>query len=338
MTTIYQWNDLKGFCRDAVIIGNGASIAVDKCFSYSSLYQEAESCGLFSGNVGKLFNAYKTRDFELILRLLWSAHQVNNTLKIDDILIIKAYEEIKSSLIQTVQRIHVSYSKSSSHLDDIASFLSLFPYILSLNYDLLIYWAMLHWNSKIGGAWFKDGFIKEDRTFQEDYKFLLKPYGKLRGASMVFYPHGNLVLGTGFYDEIMKIVSDKNADLLETIVNQWTLSYCTPLFVSEGTESEKFRAIQRHSYLHFVYNNVLPKLRWKGSFTIYGWSMADQDQHLLEALGKNKPKQLAISVHLAGDGWETNCENAVKKCKKTFGLRDTELLFFDSASEGAWAN
>jgi hypothetical protein len=336
MITLYKWNDLKAYCHDAIILGNGASIAVDKCFTYNSLYQEAESSRLLSEGIVSLFDAYKTKDFEFILRLLWTAHQVNQAFGVDERVIVRAYEDVKDSLIQTVQRIHVSYSNALSHLDRIVTFLRIFPRIMSLNYDLLIYWAMLHGNTKAGGPWFKDGFIKDDRTFQEDYKFLLKPHGTLKGASMVFYPHGNLVLGTGFYDEILKIVSDEDADLLDTIVKRWTFSSCTPLFVSEGTETQKFRAIQRHSYLHFIYTNVLSKLSWNGSFTIYGWSMSDQDQHLLDALGKNWPKRLAISVYRVGDEWEKYCESVEKKCWKTYGLKDTQLLFFDSTDEGVW--
>lgn len=317
-------------------MGNGASIAIDKCFTYRSLYEEAHAAGLFSGSVGVLFDSYATQDFEFILRLLWTAHQVNLAFDVDDVAIVNAYGEVKSALIHTVQRVHVSHANALPYMDRIADFLGYFPRIMSLNYDLLVYWAMMHGNTRAGGQWFKDGFIHEDRTFHEDYRFLLKPHGGMKGASLVFYPHGNLALGTGRYEEIAKIVSEEKTDLLETIVKRWTLDNCTPLFVSEGTESQKMRAIQRHAYLHFVYNNILGKLRWEGSFTIYGWSMADQDQHLLDALGKNKPVHVAVSVFRGAADWEKYCEDVEKKFRKTYGLRDTRILFFDSSDEGAW--
>jgi hypothetical protein len=38
---LYQWNDLAGEFKNGLILGNGASIAVNHCFSYKSLYEEA---------------------------------------------------------------------------------------------------------------------------------------------------------------------------------------------------------------------------------------------------------------------------------------------------------
>jgi hypothetical protein len=206
--------------------------------------------------------------------------------------------------------------------------------VLSLNYDLLVYWAMMYGNAKIGAHWFKDCFTRRDRTFEEDFKFLAKPHGGAAGATLVFYPHGNLILGTGRNSQISKIVSEEHADLLETITKQWT--HCTPLFVSEGSSEQKDMAIHRHSYLQFVLTNVLPRVKWEGSFACFGWSMSPQDKHLLDALGKNRPKRLAISVYTQSPNWENCFKEVQRKLSVTYGFRDTEIIFFDSESENCW--
>ena len=75
---------------------------------------------------------------------------------------------------------------------------------------------MMHGNAKIGAHWFKDCFTRKDRTFEENFEFLAKPYGRAEGATLVY-----LILGIGRYSQISKIVSDEPADLLETIPEQW---------------------------------------------------------------------------------------------------------------------
>jgi hypothetical protein len=69
------------------------------------------------------------------------------------------------------------------------TFASAFPTVVSLNYDLTLYWAMLLFNAA-NGSWFKDAF--HDGEFQTDWEYLLRPYGHAAGATLVFYPHGSL--------------------------------------------------------------------------------------------------------------------------------------------------
>lgn len=335
---IYQWLEIADKFRKTIIIGNGASIAIDKCFSYRSLYNEATKSLLLSRETQQLFTTFDTQDFEFVLRMIWNAHQVNVAFNINNNAIVNVYTQIRDSLIQTVQRVHVSYTHANRHLSAIAGFLKRFDKVVSLNYDLLIYWAMLYGNSQLGAPWFKDCFVRQDRTFEEDFKFLSKPHKNATGATLVFYPHGNLILGANLYGQETKIVSDENTDLLETIVKRWTLEDCTPLFVSEGTSHQKYLAVQRHPYLHFIYNNVLQELGDGEPIAVYGWSMSDQDMHLLSALGKNRPKYLAMSVYLGSKDWPKFCENIKKKISSIYGFKNTIIYFFDSASPECWLN
>ena len=83
-----------------------------------------------------------------------------------------------------------------------AEFMKRFETVLSLNYDLLVYWAMLKGNDEYGN-WFKDGFIDEGR-FDNDYEVLREPLGAER-ATLVFYPHGNLILATDLIGDEVKL-------------------------------------------------------------------------------------------------------------------------------------
>ncbi len=335
---LYSWTDIRDIFKHTLVLGNGASIAVDSCFSYTSLYDEASKALLLNDAIKKLFSHYSTTDFEFILRLVWRTHQINSLFAVKDDAVSAAYSQIRESLIKTVQQVHVGYAQAVDHLPAIAGFLRRFKSVISLNYDLLIYWAMLHGNKALGGPWFKDCFIHKDRTFEDDFDFLRKPYGKVEGATLVFYPHGNLVLATSFLGQETKICSDEKADLLENIIKRWNLNDSTPLFVSEGSSSQKLQAIHRNGYLRTIYNDLLKDLDENPSICVYGWSMSDQDIHLLEAIGKNKPKYLAVSVYSGSDNWQGFCEKVRSQINKVFGFKYCKVFFFDSQSDACWLN
>lgn len=336
---IHKWADISRYFKKTIVLGNGASIAVDRCFSYRSLFDEATSTALLSSNARKLFDQFKTKDFEFVLRMMWNAHRVNDAFEIEDNRVTEAYEELRESLIKTVQRVHVPYPEALKYIPSIGEFLKQFDTVINLNYDLLVYWAMLHANTILGGSWFKDCFIGEDRTFKDDHGFLRRPYGGVSGATLVFYPHGNLVLASDFSGSEVKICSDEHADLLDSIVKRWSLSDCTPLFVSEGTTNQKSQAIHRNAYLRTISNTVLPRLgKHQDPIAIYGWSIGDQDKHLLAAIGRNEPSRLAISVHMTSDSWEDFCEHVRKALSNTYGFAHTEVAFYDSGSPDCWIN
>lgn len=48
-------------------------------------------------------------------------------------------------------------------------------------------------------------------------------------------------------------------------------------------------------YLNHVYSEELPRRR--ESLAIYSWSMSEQDEHILAALAKSRPKRVAVSFH-----------------------------------------
>ncbi len=99
---IYQWQDICDHFNGTILLGNGASIAVDHRFAYSSLLKHASKIGLLSQDIKNIFRSFKTKDFELILRLLWITTKVNSILSVPNQQIIDAYSKVKNCLIETI--------------------------------------------------------------------------------------------------------------------------------------------------------------------------------------------------------------------------------------------
>ena len=104
---VMQWAQIApNYHRSTILLGNGASIAVSPSFSYGSLLDHAQNRGLLAADVHRLFHFFGTSDFELILRLVWQASNVNRALQIPDNSTRQAYVNVRECLIQAVRDVH----------------------------------------------------------------------------------------------------------------------------------------------------------------------------------------------------------------------------------------
>ncbi|MDP2932232.1 MAG: DUF4917 family protein [Chloroflexota bacterium] len=338
MTILHDWLDIKDVFGHNLLLGNGASIAVHPDLSYKSLYAQACESGALTSNVQELFKTFHTENFEVLLRLLLHAKLINEAFNIDDEgKIGQAYQQVKDALVKTVIDVHPKYDRVNYLLKPIADFMRSFKRVFCLNYDLLVYWAMLVGNDQYG-TWFKDAFIEEDGSFKNDYGFLFSPHFTATGATVVFYPHGNLFLATDFFGNEVKLAGSDEERLLEKLLSQWgkgnQIEDYIPLFVSEGNTGEKLHRIRRSNYLDTVYDSELSTL--EDSLVIYGWRIDKQDLHILDAIGKGKLAEIAISIYKKENDWQSNCDEVEAKIRKNPGLKQCELVFFDAESEGCW--
>jgi hypothetical protein len=324
---IRRWEEIASdFERGTVLVGNGASIAIDRGFAYEALLKEARRRGLLTDQVEGLFRSFTTNDFELALRLIWHATKVNSALQIPDDLTRQVYQDIRQALIETVRAVHPAHADVATCLPSMYRFLKQFSTVLSLNYDLLVYWTMTYGLGVPDQHQFKDCFL--DGSFDDDWK-------RFRGRiweqtnTLVFYPHGNLALRRDVVDREGKI-HDQGAGLLEAILHVWNTGSHIPLFVSEGTAIQKLSAIQNSYYLSTVYREVIPSL--EGALTIFGWGMGEQDAHLLNRLAHANVARVACSVY---QGNQRFCEAAFRTLRDRLG--EISVVFFDSASAG-WAD
>lgn len=329
---IRQWEDISNdYHQETIVLGNGASIAVDRSFNYPSLLEHARDNGLMTNDVAKLFEFFDTEDFELVLRLVWHATTVNRSLEIPDERTRSAYRHVRDCLIQAVRDIHPDYSEVDNYLPRIREYLKGFDTVFSLNYDLIVYWAMTYVLDRRDGHAFKDCFKRGE--FVDDWQTYRELYDEReRSNTLVFYPHGSLALCRNMVDREFKIQSREGDRLLETVLSAWRDGSRIPLFVSEGTKEQKITSIQKSYYLSTVFREVLTSRRT--SLTIYGWGLGEHDRHLLQQMRNTGIQQVAVSVY----GNDQNyCRQAEHVIHQDLG-RNISVDFFDSQSPGCWIN
>ncbi len=324
---VENWGKIAQNFRDTLVLGNGASIAIDGRFEYGSLLEKARNLGHLDAATNALFGEFDTRDFELVLRRIYQAAIVNRKLGVPEDRTALAYRKLRDSLARTVRDIHPARAEIEDCLTLVAEFMAQFRTVLSLNYDLLVYWAMLLGNETAGGRWFKDCFV--NATFKHNWQELREPIDGLSGATLVFYPHGNLVLGTDFFGNEFKIVRD-DEDLLSTIIQKWESAEYSPLFVSEGRSEQKVSSIKRSPYLTHIYDSVLPA---EGeSVVIFGWSMkSSSDAHIVDRLFSS-PRLWKIAISVLDPSDEAGMRAIEETIRRSSPLDDLEIVFFEAAS------
>lgn len=330
MPDIHQWFDIKGqFDGGALLLGNGASMAIHADFGYSSLRQAAESKGHLTSEVAGIFGAFDTSDFELVLRRLWEATLVNKALGIEPGPVELAYQQVRGALIATVRDVHIPYEEAKKHFAPMFQFMKGFETVFSLNYDLLVYWAMMASKEELG-PWFKDCF-QQGGVFREDWETLRQPY-IADGATLVFYPHGSLLTARreNYTEGKLTLPPGGGATLLDRILELWEAGSASPLFISEGTAEHKKRSIASSNYLSRVFREALPNAG--ESLVIYGWAISDQDAHILAQLRRpgSSLRRVAVSVYGGNQASAQKAEDALT----TAGVE--EVLFYDAESPGCW--
>lgn len=325
---IVPWEVISENYGCTVLLGNGASISLSPSFSYASLLQHAIDQHLLPEDAQHLFVFFQTNDFELVLRIVWQASNVNRSLQIPDQRTHAAYTSLRDCLIQTVRDIHPEHGAVNAHLPSIYQFLKRFKTVISLNYDLVVYWAMTYGLDIDDQHTFKDCFVVGG-AFDDDWQRFRQPIRRERSTSLVFYAHGSLVLCRNLVEQECKIHNLQDG-LLEAVLQRWQNGEVVPLFVSEGTWQQKVSSIHNSYYLSTVYREVLKSQR--DTLVIYGWGFAEQDIHLLQRMRDTGINRIAVSV-FRGD--QTYCNRVFQMIHDAIGAH-VEVEFFDSESPGCW--
>ncbi|WP_455577635.1 DUF4917 family protein [Anaerosinus sp.] len=327
--------DYSRFENASLILGNGASIAFNNKFSYSSLYGYACSNKFIDEKQEEIFDQLETTDFEYVLSKLQQAKIINNILDIDKKKIAINYDNIKNALINSVKNSHAEYNEIGYFTfgnNEIFKFIHLFSNVINLNYDLILYW-ILNCNSE-NFQYARDYFcVKNDFNTLLEFSYEYAE-NKDDQVTKIFYPHGNLLfISDNGYER--KIRLTKEDRLLEEISEKWEQGY-TPLFVSEGESKQKIAAIKRSPYLNYVYESILNDLG--ETIVIYGWAMGKCDKHIIDKIFKNlKIRNVVISIYNRG---ENNNNEIITYYEQTIRNlnRNINIQFFDSKSAGCWNN
>lgn len=300
----------------ALLIGNGFSA---KYFTYSTLLAASE---LVEGQpIRNLFARLDTADFEAVVR----AHE-------DAAVVERAYgneahateldnhaQEVREALVRALNKTHPAHRDDLNYASS-AKFLANFGSVFSLNYDLLLYWVNLE-KGHLG-----DGFgLGEDK-------------GRFRGAFSedahchLFNLHGGLHLFDNGAGEMLKAL-DQGKGVVATITDTILNGRRLPIYVAEGTSTQKMKKINSVAYLRHCYD----KLRRNGAtMFVYGHSADENDRHIYQAIFASEAKQLYFGVYQPDNDKLRQLDGLLAKYQKSAGS-ETRYDFFDSESANVWA-
>ncbi|MDO9007531.1 MAG: DUF4917 family protein [Thiobacillus sp.] len=92
---IDTWANISTESWSAILLGNGASIAIHKEFAYPTLHSVADANGLLP-TTAPIFAKLGTTDFEHVLLACWYAEHVNVALGTPSADISRAYAEVRT--------------------------------------------------------------------------------------------------------------------------------------------------------------------------------------------------------------------------------------------------
>lgn len=304
-----------------ILVGNGASRAVWDRFAYESLFRIATSSKMTNrlSNLDlALFEKLNTRNFEQVLESLNTARLVAAALEMDLPVLNDRYTGIQNALIEAVKGTHIPWvDVPSTVLGSIRKELLNYKSVYSTNYDLLIYWAMM--SQKQGGS-FKD-------YFWNGYFDLgnAEVYGC---QTVVLYLHGGLHLYRTLTARTFKRRNEFGTNLLDLFAKPFAEDEeedASPLFISEGSATDKLASIRRSDYLSFAYTKLT---HHQGHLCVFGHSLSGSDDHIVQALKRvRKGDQIAISVFPGSPN-----EVIAAKANAFEKLPSASLRFYDSST------
>ncbi len=273
--------------RHTLLLGNGFGIAYDaNIFSYKALFKSVDWSN--AGRVQRVFEELKTWDFELAIRNLEIAAGIADIYELGDNAGATLRDDadfLKDALIRAIQETHPAhiFEVDPDRLKTTAEFLRNFERLFSLNYDLLLYWTLVQPDTGLSGS-FKDGFRYVDDIL-EWADFPNQGVLYLHGALHLFQENGRL--------EKIKYNPSPGGRLIEQIASRIADGHA-PLFVCEGTNQQKLNHIHSSKYLRYCFKTFQ---HTSGVLFIYGHSLSDSDQHILDAISQSTISHLFISLY-----------------------------------------
>jgi hypothetical protein len=328
-----------------VFLGNGFSRACkNDIFSYDALFDRANFVSL-SSFAESAFDALGTRDFEHVIEALHAAADILSLYRKGEDDLCRILQDdadgLREVLVRTIAGSHPDLLSDIS--DDSYKacklFLVNFKKIFTLNYDLLLYWAVMR-QEIIPEIACDDGFrrpesgVEQYVTWEIDHNF----------NQNVYYLHGAL----HFFDagaELQKYTWSNTGIRLTDQIRIALKEGKYPLFVAEGKTEDKLKRIKHNAYLTKAFDSFS---RIGGALFVFGHSLARNDEHFLKLIEKGRVNQLFVSIF--GDpNSATNKKiinralliakfradlNATKRKKKD--QIDLDVFFYDAQSAKVW--
>lgn len=311
-------------CKPSILLGNGFSRAWrNEIFNYANLLDAADFKDR-EVEIRKLFELTETYDFEAVMRSFVAAKAVLEAYGSNEVLvesIEKDQQLLKDALISAISNTHPGRPTevSTGQFTTVRRFLSRFDQIFTVNYDLLLYWAINKDDLPPENYSIDDGFRKGCKWLghgtNQDVHFLHGGLHIFDGRTAI-EKHASTKLGTGIVDLVRA-----NLDIGKF-----------PLFVSEPTSAKKMQRIEHNPYLDFCFR-ALEKVN--GTFFIQGHSMDVNDKHIFDKLKQSGVNTFFVSIF----GAEDSEDNLRVKANARAYLESltSKVQFFDAQSASIWA-
>jgi len=356
-----------------LLLGNGFSIALfpDR-FRYGSLLEMADFSDIPEAKVA--FEALDTTDFEVVVEALKRSTVLLPLYSTDDAAITKMArhaEALKEILVRAIAGRHpdrpsdINEAQYKACRAFLANFVgesrvisvggntkNLRANIYSLNYDLLLYWTLLHdqvvnWNADdpLNSVFETTEELEHDDGFRAPDGDPEAPYvtwdaeGTASDNQNIHFLHGALHL-FDYGAELQKRCWERGGgipliDQIRGALNEGKF----PLFVSEGNSAGKLARIRHNGYLQRSLRSFAVVCRVKGAaLFVFGHSLAANDDHIIRRIPKGKIGSLYVSFH--GDPEGESNKALFAKVKSMVDARGEqsplEVAFFDSAAVAVW--
>lgn len=320
-----------------LLLGNGFSIACrPDIFVYKRLFEQADFSKL-STTSKDVFEHLGTQDFEKVIKILressvaLKAYQ-DAPKKLRDAL-QKDADGLRELLVQTIAQSHPEQPSdiSDNEFTSCRRFLSNFNNIYTLNYDLLLYWTLMHVDeiTKVNAD---DGFRKPENN---DFSSYVTWDSSNTYDQNIYYLHGALHLFDSDI-EIKKFTWSNTGVRLIQQIRDALNSDLFPIFVSEGTSDEKLAKIRHNDYLSRAYKSFTAI---QSALFIHGHSLAPNDEHILKRIERNKVSNVYVGIY--GDPSSAENKRIISRAKllnkadrKTF----LDVKFYDTETANVWGS
>lgn len=340
--------DSARFSKRHLLLGNGFSIACRAdIFHYGSLFAQADFTEV--PEVAAVFQSLGTQDFEVAIRALESASRILPTYIPSDPAagkkILQHAAALKEILVATIAGNHpntppdVPDEKFWACRRFLAHFLANDGQVFTLNYDLLLYWTLMHGDRPFDDPIplvTNDGFGNNEDEPDADYVVWQGETGAHNAR--VHFLHGALHLfdsGT----ELKKYTWIRKGMPLVEQAREAINNNAYPLFVAEGTSDQKKTKIRHNAYLYQGFKHLTANVdQLKPCFFIFGHSLAASDNHILNRLARGRFPKLYVGIY--GDPMSADNQEIMARAKALGNQRNVrsplEVEFYDAASAKVW--
>lgn len=332
-------NASKSYNKRHLLLGNGFSIACrPNIFIYGKLFEQADFSSL-SLSAKNAFTELNTTDFERVIKTLRDTAILSPVYGVDPVVANKMRSDadaLKELLVQTIAKSHPERPSDIKDEEYTAcqKFLGHFSTIYTFNYDLLLYWTKMHPNTD-GKITSDDGFrsSQDDLELGDKSDYVVWEPGHHK--QNMWFLHGALhIFDSGI--EIKKFTWNRTGVRLIEQIREALSRDLFPLFVAEGSSSEKLDRIRHSDYLAKAYRSFQEIGQ---CLFIYGHSLAENDEHYLKLIERGKVKHLFVGLH--GDPEKENNKRIIRRAELMVTNRDQlplKLDFYDTKSATVWGS